>query len=136
MEPIQEFESIEQAYEYLEEWQDTLYLNDWIIKVKLVEPTEIQNKAGYIDFCMEKQSAVIYIAKLNEDLKNRITKIYNEVTLVHELLHLKMNYVENEDSYEGKMLEIHEHQLLDQLSKGLIMAKYNLEQNWFKNFAE
>lgn len=133
-EPIQEFESIEQANEYLKEWQHRLLLDDWIIKLNFAEANEMPNNAGYNNFCMEKQSSVITITKLTDDTRSRITKVYQEFTLVHELLHLKLNFVENADTYEGKYLEIKEHQLLDQLAKSLIMAKYNLNYDWFKNF--
>lgn len=134
MEPVQEFESIEQANEYLREWQHRLFLDDWIIKINFVEANEMPNNAGRNHFCQEKQTSLILLTKLTPDTKNRISKIYQEVTLVHELLHLKMNFVENDNTYEGKYLEIKEHQLLDQLSKSLIMAKYNLTYDWFKNF--
>lgn len=133
-EPIQEFESIEQANEYLREWQHRLLLDDWIIKLNFAEPNEMPDYAGYNNFCMEKQSSIITIVKLTDDTRNRITKVYQEFTLVHELLHLKLNFVENSDTYEGKYLEIKEHQLLDQLAKSLIMAKYGLSYDWFKNF--
>lgn len=133
-EPILEFESIEQANEYLKEWQDKLFLNDWIIKLNFAEPNEMPNNAGYNNFCMEKQSSIITIAKLTDDTRNRILKVCHELTLVHELLHLKLNFIENANTYEGRYLEIKEHQLLDQLAKSLIMAKYNLDYEWFKNF--
>ena len=135
-EPIQEFENIEQANEYLKEWQNRLFLNDWIIKLNFAEANEMPNNAGFNNWCFEKQSARITLAKLTDDTRNRIIKVCQECTLVHELLHLKFNLVENADTYEGKFLEIHEHQLLDQIAKSLIMTKYNLAFDWFKNFEE
>lgn len=133
-EPIQEFESLEQAYKYLKEWQDRLFLNDWIIKLNFAEANEMPNNAGLNNWCFQCQSSVINIAKLTDDTKSRIVKTHQEYTLVHELLHLKFSLVENADTYEAKFLEIHEHQLIDQMAKSLIMAKYNLKYDWFRNF--
>ena len=132
-EPIQEFESLEQANEYLKEWQERLYLNDWIIELKLVDPDEIPDERGHNWFFFEKQISRVWLAKLTDILRTTADKCYQEITLVHELLHLKFNCIENEDTYEGKFLELHEHQLIEQMARSLIMAKYNLKPDWFKN---
>ena len=133
MGPVIEFKDIKEANEYLKEWKKKLYLDDWIIRVSLIESNDLPNYAGYNDFNIEKQSSYIRIAKLTEDTKNRIMKVCHEHTLVHELLHLKFNLLENADTYEGKFLEIMEHQLIDQMARSLIMAKYNLTPDWYDN---
>lgn len=132
--PIQEFQNDKELNDCLKEWQERLFLGDWIIKACLVDANELPENAGYNNWIFEKQTSFIQIARLTDDTKARMTKVFQEVTLVHELLHLKFGLVENVDSYEGKFVEIHEHQLVEQMAKSLIMAKYGLNPSWFINF--
>lgn len=54
---------------------------------------------------------------------------------MHELLHCKYNILEVEnDKYESVYLDVQQHVLLEQMAKSLIMTKYNLDFNWFRNF--
>lgn len=132
-EPIKEYISQKQLEQSLREWQERLFLTDWIIRIAQRDLVDMNDRAGEIDFCYEKHSAFIYLTKTCEKTRNMIMKTYQEQTLVHELLHLKMNYINNLDTYEGKMVEIQEHALVEQLAKSLIMAKYNLSFDWFYN---
>jgi hypothetical protein len=119
----------------MKQWQHRLFLDDWIINLRLFDPTEMDNEAaGTNEFQIENKSSIIKIANLNDDLKTRNQKACHEKTLVHELLHLKYNIVERSNEYESKFLDIHQHMLLEQMSKSLIMAKYNIDLEWFVNF--
>lgn len=134
--PIMEFISLEQAYLCLREWQERLFLQDWTIKLMLVEPDDmsIENVSGENVFCIEQKSCVIKIleAKYYGD---RILKYCAEEILIHELLHCKYNWVERHyDSIEVAYYDTLEHSLLEQMAKSLLMAKYNLKFDWFKNF--
>lgn len=134
-EPLMEFSSIEQAKEVLKEWKKRLFLDDWTIKVELVNPHEISGFAGTTNLEFALKSALIKIIIPDEDAKNRIMKFCAEKTLVHELLHCKYNILETEhDKYESVYLGVQQHMLLEQMAKSLIMAKYNLDFDWFKNF--
>jgi hypothetical protein len=136
--PIIRFTSIDQAYKYLDWWKSVLFLNNWIIKLNLVEPHELDDSTGHICMNLEGYTAVIDIIDPNEDpdyqVDSRITKFVAEQTLVHELLHLKYNTLDNDSTYEGRFLEMIQHRYLDQMATSLIMAKYNLDLSWFKNF--
>lgn len=134
MEPILEFTSDTQAVESLREWQHRLYLDDWIIKILLVPRYEIEGFQGSTDFVHELHSAVIRIATLDDDMRERIVKVCHEQTLVHELLRLKYNWVEASDTYESKYVDDCEHALLEQMARSLIMAKYGIGPEWFRNF--
>lgn len=132
-EPIMEFTSQEEAEKCLREWQDRLFLNDWIIKLNINVPrVNMGEKAGINNFSFVNKSACISIAALDDDVKSRIAKACHEQTLIHELLHCKYNILENDGSYEGKFLDGTQHQLLEQMAKSLLMAKYGLK--WFRNF--
>ena len=131
--PVITFESQQQAEECLAYWQEKLFLNNWIIKVKLVEPEEIEGCQGSNSFVHSLMSSLISISKYHEE--GLVAKECHEQTLVHELLHLKYNLMDSDSkSYESTFLSMEEHRLLEQLAKSLIMVKYNLSFNWFKNF--
>ena len=131
--PVITFESQQQAEEYLAYWQEKLFLNNWVIKVKLVEPEEIEGCQGSNSFVHSLMSSLISISKYHEE--GLVTKECHEQTLVHELLHLKYNLMDSEEeSYESAFLSMEEHRLLEQLAKSLIMVKYDLSFDWFKNF--
>ena len=135
-EPICIIKDKKELIELLKEWQHRLFLDDWIIKVAIVDKEELdEDLAGHNSFIFTNKSAMIKLAKIEEEDNDRIAKCCMEYTLVHELLHCKMNLFSNLNSdYESAYLEAHEHQLLDEMAKSLIMAKYNIDLNWFKNF--
>lgn len=133
VEPIREFQNIAEARVCLKEWQARLFLSDWTIKIRLVERDEIPGDNGRNDFQVINQSATIRLAIPSDDYKDRIQKFCHEKTLVHELLHCKFNWVVCLDTYEGKYVDEMEHQLLAQMAKSLIMAKYGITADWFSN---
>lgn len=135
-EPICEFQSNDEMQKCLKEWQERLFLNDWIIKVIKVSRADMPlDLAGRNEYQVENKCSVISLIEADEDVKSRIVKYCEEKILVHELLHCKYNLIEDcNGSYEGKHLEITEHMLLEQMAKSLIMAKYNVGFEWFKNF--
>jgi len=117
----------------LSEWKERLFLSDWIIKAVLVEESTLegQPQAGICEFQFNHKSARIEISKQNRE--ERIAKCPQEKTLVHELLHLKYNWVEAPKSYEGVYVDETEHALLEQMAKSLVMAKYGIPFSWFTN---
>jgi hypothetical protein len=134
--PIMEFKAQIQADECLSEWQRRLFLDDWIIKVKLMPSHEIDtsgNLCGYCDAEYSIKTAVIQIA--NDIIPDSVSKVCAEKTLVHELLHCKhINLEPNSNNYSGQYMSICQHQLIEEMSKSLIMAKYGVQLDWFKNF--
>ena len=131
--PIVEFSNEEQMKDCLKEWQSRLFLDDWIIGIKLVDRFEIDGDSGQVKFNLTGHNATIYIAKLDNVSENSIEKACHEQILVHELLHLKYNWLEPADTYEGRYLDEVEHMLLEQMANSLIMAKYPITFKWFEN---
>lgn len=134
--PVMFFESQEQVDEYLEYWKGILGLSDWLIKVKLVDKGNItmdnMELSGVNNFLFENREA--YIDILNHETGNTIgvTKTCAELTLVHELMHLIINYmIPEQEQYEYNYVNIHEHVKVEQLAKSFIKAKYNLDNKWF-----
>lgn len=136
--PIMEFETEEQLQACIEAWKKVLFLQDWIIKGKLVDELYDDNGnelAGNNNFQVANNCSLIQIVRANEDIKSRIVKYCAEVTLVHELLHCKYNWTAKcSDSIEYAYYENMEHSLIEQMAKSLIMVKYNLPFEWFCNF--
>ena len=135
--PIIEFQSQEQLDACLSEWQERLFLSDWIIRAKVVKRHEMTLSGCHGE--NEYQSAIkccmIRIMELDEDVKDRISKVSDELTLVHEPLHCKFVMTDGaESTVEGNFMGAYEHSLLEQMAKSLIMAKYNIQFSWFKNF--
>lgn len=130
--PIEEFENQEQLNKSLEWWKNKLFLTDWIVKAYICEPHEFINEGmcGENEFDMVNKCCVIRILD-RESYGNRIMKYCAEKVLAHELLHCKYNWIANENSYEGKYVEVMEHGLLEQMAKSLIMAKYDIGLDYF-----
>lgn len=134
MEPIIEFTDDEQMKESLKEWKHRLFLDDWLINIKKADRNKIDNDDGQVKFNVVCKTATIFLAHPDDITKESIEKCCQEQILVHELLHLKYNWLVNEDTYESKYLDTVEHTLLEQMAKSLIMAKYNIGFEWFQNF--
>lgn len=124
------FNSKEELNACLRWWQEKLFLTDWIIKASICEPCE--GNMGENSFDMVNKCCVIRISD-KKYYGDRIMKYCAEKVLVHELLHLKYNWIANESTYEGKCVDVMEHGLFEQMAKSLIMAKYNLNLDYFSN---
>lgn len=134
MEIKEVFKSKEELSDCLKWWQDKLFLTDWIIKVKICEPCDFidEGNMGENSFDMVNKCCVIRILD-KKYYGERIIKYCAEKVLVHELLHCKYNWIVNENSYEGKYVDVMEHGLLEQMAKSLIMAKYDFSLDYFNN---
>lgn len=138
-EPIKVFneKSLKKCLKY---WQKKLFLQDWIIKAKLcpVEDCDdiISGSGAINEMVFTNKSCLIRIGIISDEQRgNFLCKWYDEQVLVHELLHCKYAFMKGDGgTYEQVFLEMSEHQNLEELSKTLIMVKYNLPFDWFKNF--
>ena len=136
--PVLNFESQEQLDKYLAWWQEKLGLSDWIIKASVIsiKDFELDDSCGENLMVFENKSAVIHIADYKEmqGEDDLVVKYCQEKVLVHELLHCLYDFMKPpENSFEGKYLDVLEHQKLETMAKGLIMVKYDLPFSWFKN---
>ena len=135
-EPIKEYTSNKQLQSSLDEWQTRLFLDDWIICASIVDPDEMDDldNNGQVNMNFVDHSANIKLAKISPDERERSVSVpCQEAILVHELLHLKYNLLILEDTYEERVLDLNQHMLLEQLAKSLIMAKYHIGFDWFRN---
>lgn len=132
-EPIMKFTD-ETLQKSLKWWKKKLFLDDWNIKAKLLPQSEMGELAGLNEFKFVNKSSLIKIVEIpDEERKEFITKVCDECTLVHELLHCMYNWEEGSSLYEQMYVDVIEHQKLEQMAKTLIMVKYNLPFKWFDN---
>lgn len=136
--PIEFFKDNKEFQKCAREWQHKLFLDDWFIKFELVygelyldneEETEVY---GYCTRNFENHEALIRIAH-KKNFKGILTRSIEELTLVHELLHCFIFPLEpkNEATYEQVYLGLSQHVKIDKLAKSFIMAKYNIDYNYF-----
>ena len=136
--PIEYFQNDKEFQKCAKEWQHKLFLDDWFIKFELIEQEiyadDKESKLyGYCQRIWENHEAVIRISHV-KGTNGIVTKGIEELTLIHELLHCKLFPLEVDDdhsSYEGLSLELQNHIHIEQLAKSLLMAKYNLDYNYF-----
>ena len=135
--PCDEFEDDAELEKALRYWQSKLFLNDWIIKAKLVEPRTLYANdihcTGTVNLNYEIKTASIEIEKQDFEAKTTLMKVVHEKVLVHEVLHLKYNILDVGGTYEARVVDCLEHQLLEQMAKTLVMVKYGLDLSYFIN---
>lgn len=108
--------------ELLEEWKIRLGLYDWHIKLyPKCKPDEmdLEEVAGCASWQESNKTAKIDILKPKYYGKSVVPFDF-EKTLVHELLHLKLCLVaDDEETFQGRYM----HQIIDDLARALVDAK-------------
>lgn len=134
--PIISFKDEKEFLQVAKEWQDRLFLSDWLIKFKLINNTNVGKTPDGND-----ELGVCMYDSLN---KNAVIKVANgdgviaEFTLVHELLHCALEYGASDNIGEDyDSLELFYartiHTRLNQMAKSLILAKYpNIDKDFFR----
>lgn len=123
----------------LEEWQERLGLQDWIIVLRYncqFEDLELDDACGETNWVDTIRSATIRIISEEEYGNDRTIEYDFEQILVHELLHIKFGVLSfTTQDYEGKVMAEVRHQLIDDLARAMVMAKrgetkrkYNLKK--------
>lgn len=132
--PIMKFVSQRQLNRCLREWQTRLFLNHWVIKVIVCNPKDLPGAWGDNHITYENNTALIRLVRPTKKTTNKIMKYCMEQVLIHELLHCKYITIKTQHpQIEDICYERVQHELLDQMAKSLIMAKYNLKLKWFYN---
>nr|DAF57485.1 MAG TPA: hypothetical protein [Myoviridae sp. ctqfO1] len=135
IEPIKQFKSIRELKDCAKWWQKRLFLENWFIKYELVDKRLAKESGepidGYCQFSVENKEAKIVIS--NMPTEEGIVEFSAELTLVHELLHIKREYLprsyseEDVESFEDILL----HQSQEEMAKTLLLTKYGIEKDWF-----
>jgi hypothetical protein len=137
--PIDIFENAEQLEKCLREWQHVLFLDGWLIIAHIEDEIidsdgeVVKDAAGFNTFVFESSQANIQLlSKQSYEDNGNIFKHCMEKDLIHELLHCKYAWMSNPNQhYEMVYLEAKEHQILEEMAKSLIMAKYGVDYDYF-----
>lgn len=138
--PILHFEDEKQFQDTLKYWIDKLMLFDWVIvatrtnEVLDVDSCEDDDICwGYTrpDFENKTARIQIYTGRINEDDPIAFQN-FEELTLVHELVHLRFGLMKEGTLYEDLVTNTHQHSVIESFAKSLILAKYDLTFDYFK----
>lgn len=122
------------------QWADRLGLgtgSGWTIFYRIVDVDDVERececegsgaKLGYNDCDWESKTSVItiYRRKAKEDDDDAPMYVFEEETLIHELLHCKFPITYKEDSYGEVVLASLQHQVLNDTARALFLTKYGL----------
>ena len=135
--PIEHFKSDKQFQECCKYWKHKLFLDDWLIKFELTEE-EIQFDDdlmdGLCEFNFNNKEAKIKIFNGIYSNAYDVVKQVGELTVVHELLHIKSEYILDIDICGKENETYHKyvsHQAIETMAKSLLMVKYNLDFSYF-----
>lgn len=131
--PIEQFKDQKELNTYLKYWQNILGLNDWVIKAKFAtkEECDLECSSAEIHYKpMNKYAQILIRSGFEDDIS--VFRHCQELDLVHELMHCKIELMEYSDNIEGKSYELKQHQLVDDMAKSLLMAKYDIDLSWFE----
>src|SRR5574343_257888 len=107
----------------LKKWQEILSLQDWTIKVRLVDIIgEDDDCLGICDSRLENKTAVIIIKNEIKPAKGKLVVSDYEHCLVHELLHLIFAWFDSQEKVKHLLVE----QYVAILANGLI----SLDRKW------
>jgi hypothetical protein len=104
-------------------WQERLRLQDWDITVKVVRLHEFDHKgtAGDAETFIAKQCAVIRLVEHNDRLPDTMVPYDDEMTLVHELLHVHFKSSQPEIDEDSLPWQEHE-RAIHRVSEALVRA--------------
>lgn len=137
-EPIYDFDAVVEGKKQLEKrlryWQHVLNLDHWIIEASLVD--EIKNPCDEDDrttlginmMTQESCYAQIAISKKEPPVGRK----FDELTLVHELMHCVIPLFGSEDEgYHETVANMYTERQIELIARSLMKAKYNLEMEDF-----
>jgi hypothetical protein len=105
------------------EWQKTLRLQDWDVKVRIVRRSQfrISDAQGECEWLLPKKTALIHIVDPIDYPPNSVWEQDMERTLVHELLHCHMAGF---DDFEyGSPKDVAVEQAVESIAKALVSLK-------------
>ena len=134
--PITSFSSEEEFQKCCRYYQHLLFLDDWFIKYKMVDSIETEYDGtvdGQCSFDYNNKSATIEIVNKSTFYDETNTKLNVECVIIHELLHLKVEYWNNSNIFDKScsLESTLNHQYMEQMAKSILMARYNLDYNYF-----
>ncbi len=132
--PIMKFKSDAELQACLAWWQERLGLRDWTIKAKITDELTCPTFLGENEYLPTNKCALIRIRPFDTFRNDWVAKQLQELVLVHELLHCKIFQISpDKETIEMVVFNQLQHQLIEDMAKALIMAKYGWTLDDFKN---
>lgn len=103
----------------LEQWKETLGLQNWTINIKVVRGYEIPGKMGECQWMLTKRLASIKVIDPTDYTSDYMVPYDMEHTLVHELMHIVLGPLASDDDKNDVTLEL----TVDQMAHALVAAK-------------
>jgi len=133
LKPIKKYSTQSSLERDLKYYKNILGLDSWIITIKqgVIESDILGN-------CKSNSQLKCAKITLQKDINSDeyiSRSYYQELTLVHELLHCIMPLADNE-TYESMMLKEQQHTLIEDMAKAIVLARYNLPLSWMENVKE
>lgn len=133
-EPIIKFNSEAEATECMRWWQHQLYLDDWILRLRIIPFSESPLDGQYMGHNIAdhvNNGAMIYLARHDDLDPDVIMTLCDEKVLVHELLHLSYPSLVDATNYTSAFMDMEQHRQLEKMAKSLVLTKYGLPREWF-----
>lgn len=143
------FKSNEEFQEIAKYLQHMLFLDDWFIKFQLVADTihyereegNEHDAVGLTTYDYGNREATIYVQNgdtgSEKDEDDNVLKNIALLNLIHELLHLKEEYIVLSDCYPNMVDnlsdtdKVHKHMHLEQMAKSIFMAITGADKDFF-----
>ena len=143
------FKSNEEFQEIAKYLQHMLFLDDWFIKFQLVADTihygreegNEHDAVGLTTYDYGNREATIYVQNGDTDSEkdedDNVLKNIALLNLIHELLHLKEEYIVLSDCYPNMVDnlsdtdKVHKHMHLEQMAKSIFMAITGADRSFF-----
>lgn len=143
------FKSNEEFQEIAKYLQHMLFLDDWFIKFQLVTDTihyereegNEHDAVGLTTYDYGNREATIYVQNGDNDSErdedDNVLKNMALLNLIHELLHLKEEYIVLSDCYPNMVDnlsdtdKVHKHMHLEQMAKSIFMAITGADKDFF-----
>lgn len=143
------FKSNEEFQEIAKYLQHMLFLDDWFIKFQLVADTIYYEReegnehdaVGLTKYDYGNREATIYVQNGDNDSEkdedDNVLKNIALLNLIHELLHLKEEYIVLSDCYPNMVDnlsdtdKVHKHMHLEQMAKSIFMAITDADRSFF-----
>lgn len=143
------FKSNEEFQEIAKYLQHMLFLDDWFIKFQLVADTihyereegNEHDAVGLTTYDYGNREATICVQNgdnnSEKDNDDNVLKNIALLNLIHELLHLKEEYIVLSDCYTNMVDnlsdtdKVHKHMHLEQMSKSIFMAITGADRSFF-----
>lgn len=139
--PVIVFNNDGQLNEYIRLWKPYLFLHHFAVSGSLAKEVKMDDSddllAGKNSFQIVLGTANIELLDMRgytqKQIDEHMVTCSQELTLIHELLHCKMNFMAPPYTLEGKYYDVMGHRDLELMARTIFMCAYHLPNDWWDN---